>query len=83
MNVASGQKLRIFPVRNRSVFGRRAVFSGGDYFRLLLYPPLKLGFDCSDHMMSYFHLCDFDSAQPNCRQIRAILVPFCPNRKFL
>ena len=56
--------LKMFPMSFGSVFGRRVVFSGGGYFRLLPYPAIKLGFDRSDYVMTYFHPRDFDPNQP-------------------
>ena len=47
-----------------SILGRRIIFSGGGYFRLLPYPALKLGFDRANYVMTYFHPRDFDPDQP-------------------
>jgi hypothetical protein len=44
--------------------GNQLVFSGGGYFRLLPYSVLKLLFDRSDYVMTYFHPRDFDPTQP-------------------
>ncbi|MBM2294572.1 polysaccharide deacetylase family protein [Sulfitobacter pseudonitzschiae] len=64
LETISGQHLKIFPMSYGRVFGRRIVFSGGGYFRLLPYSALKLGFDRSDYVMTYFHPRDFDPEQP-------------------
>lgn len=60
----SGRLLKIFPMSYGSILGRRIIFSGGGYFRLLPYPALKLGFDRANYVMTYFHPRDFDPDQP-------------------
>lgn len=60
----SGEKLKVFPMNFRKVFGWRVVFSGGGYFRLLPYPAIKSFFKKSDYVMTYFHPRDFDAGQP-------------------
>lgn len=64
LELASGQQLKIFPMSYGMVLGRRLIFSGGGYFRLLPYSALKLGFNRSDYVMTYFHPRDFDPDQP-------------------
>jgi polysaccharide deacetylase family protein (PEP-CTERM system associated) len=64
LETPSGQQLKILPMSYGSVFGRRIVFSGGGYFRSLPYPILKLAFDHSEYVMTYFHPRDFDPDQP-------------------
>ena len=59
------EPLKLFPMSVVSVFGRRIVFSGGGYFRLLPYRAVKAGFDRSDYVMTYFHPRDFDPNQPS------------------
>ena len=39
-------------------------YTGGGYFRLIPYWILKLVFERSDYLMTYFHPRDFDSEQP-------------------
>lgn len=60
----SGREIKIFPMSYGLILGRRMVFSGGGYFRLLPYGVLKLGFDRSSYLMTYFHPRDFDPEQP-------------------
>ena len=60
----AGHELKIFPMSFGTVLGRRIVFSGGGYFRLLPHAALKLGFSRSDYVMTYFHPRDFDPDQP-------------------
>jgi peptidoglycan-N-acetylglucosamine deacetylase len=56
--------IKEFPVNTHSILGNQLVFSGGGYFRLLPYSVLKLLFDRSDYVMTYFHPRDFDPTQP-------------------
>lgn len=60
----AGHDLKVFPMSYGTILGRRIVFSGGGYFRLLPHAALKLGFSRSDYVMTYFHPRDFDPDQP-------------------
>lgn len=64
LETSSRQTLKIFPMSYGTFLGRRIIFSGGGYFRLLPYPALKFGFDKSHYVMTYFHPRDFDPEQP-------------------
>jgi len=64
LETLSGREMRMFPMSYGTVLGRRLVFSGGGYFRLLPYPALRRGFAGSDYVMTYFHPRDFDPEQP-------------------
>jgi polysaccharide deacetylase family protein (PEP-CTERM system associated) len=64
LDTLSGKSLRMFPMSFSSVLGQRIVFSGGGYFRLLPYAALKVGFQTSEYLMTYFHPRDFDPDQP-------------------
>jgi peptidoglycan-N-acetylglucosamine deacetylase len=57
------------------VAGRRLVFSGGGYFRLLPLPLLQSLWRRSDYTMTYFHPRDFEPEQ-------AILRGLGPVRRF-
>lgn len=59
-----GIKIKEFPVNVYSLFGRRIVFSGGGYFRLLPYSVIRHMMNRSDYVMTYFHPRDFDPDQP-------------------
>jgi N-acetylglucosaminyldiphosphoundecaprenol N-acetyl-beta-D-mannosaminyltransferase len=59
----SGQ-IKEFPVNYFTLFGRKYVFSGGGYFRLLPYPVIRNLTSKSDYLMSYLHPRDFDPGQP-------------------
>lgn len=56
--------LRELPMNTASFAGRRFVFSGGGFFRLLPYPAIKGLTKRSDYTMTYFHPRDFDAGQP-------------------
>lgn len=56
--------LKEFPINLHNIFGKKIIFSGGGYFRLLPYPLLNHFFKNSDYVMTYFHPRDFDSEQP-------------------
>ncbi|NLD99567.1 MAG: DUF3473 domain-containing protein, partial [Fibrobacter sp.] len=57
-------KLKEFPINTSLFLGRRIVFSGGGYFRLLPYSILYNFMKKSSYVMSYFHPRDFDPDQP-------------------
>ncbi len=59
-----GGSLREFPINTVRVGGRRLVFSGGGYFRLMPYPLLRRFTRRSPYVMTYFHPRDFDPGQP-------------------
>jgi polysaccharide deacetylase family protein (PEP-CTERM system associated) len=57
-------ELREFPMNTAEVAGRRLVFSGGGYFRLLPLRLLQRLWRRSDYTMTYFHPRDFEPDQP-------------------
>lgn len=63
IGTASGE-LREFPMNTANVAGRRLVFSGGGYFRLLPLALLQQLWRRSDYTMTYFHPRDFERDQP-------------------
>lgn len=64
LEVADGHLLKVFPISFGNIAGRRFIFSGGGYFRLLPKPLLDQLFRKSDYVMTYFHPRDFDPDQP-------------------
>ncbi len=60
---AKGMKLYEFPLNTTRYFGRKTVFSGGGYFRLMPYSVIKRLTNRSPYVMSYFHPRDFDPGQ--------------------
>lgn len=69
------KEVREFPINYVNLMGRKIVYSGGGYFRLM---PGCLGramFRTNQYNMTYFHLRDFDYGQP-------VLSGLSPIRKF-
>ena len=60
----NGIIIKEFPINTHSLMGKRFIFSGGGYFRLLPYSLIKSLTKKSDYIMSYFHPRDFDYEQP-------------------
>lgn len=60
----NGKTIKEFPINLFSRYGKKFIFSGGGYFRLLPYPVLLALFKRSEYCMSYFHPRDFDAMQP-------------------
>ena len=59
-----GHELIELPMNTASFLGKRFVFSGGGYFRLLPEWYLKHLFQSQEYVMTYFHPRDFDADQP-------------------
>jgi len=60
----SGQSIKLFPINTRSIFGKKIIYSGGGYFRLMPASLLRRWFSDDDYVMTYFHPRDFDPGQP-------------------
>lgn len=60
----AGMKLKEFPINIEEILGRKLVFSGGGYFRLLPYFLIKHFMNKSNYVMTYLHPRDFDYEQP-------------------
>lgn len=71
----NGVELKEFPINTHDFLGRRLIFSGGGYFRLLPYGFIKECSKKTDYIMTYFHPRDFDHGQP-------MLKGLSPFRKF-
>ena len=56
--------IKELPINLFSLLGKKVIFSGGGYFRLLPYPLIKQMMSKSDYVMTYFHPRDFDKDQP-------------------
>lgn len=63
INSQSGS-LKEFPINTVSFLGKRIIFSGGGYFRLLPYFLIDRFMRRSQYVMTYFHPRDFDPGQP-------------------
>jgi len=68
----NGIILKEFPINSLNILGRRMVFSGGGYFRLLPYQLIKRATLKSDYIMGYFHPRDFDFNQPLIQDLSAL-----------
>ncbi len=55
--------LKEFPMNYSPILGKRIIYTGGGYFRILPYAIIKHYFNLTDYNMSYFHLRDFDKFQ--------------------
>lgn len=60
----NGVRIKEFPISVKNLFGRKLVYSGGGYFRLLPYNLIKKWSLKDDYVMTYFHPRDFDLDQP-------------------
>lgn len=63
IHTSSGD-LKEFPINTIPLFGKRIIFSGGGYFRLLPYSLINRFMKNSEYVMAYFHPRDFDAEQP-------------------
>ena len=64
LKLQNGKALKELPLNTKNIFGKKIVFSGGGYFRLIPYTILKKLFEKSNYVMTYFHPRDFDAKQP-------------------
>jgi polysaccharide deacetylase family protein (PEP-CTERM system associated) len=60
----SGGTIKEFPMSAATVLGRRVVYSGGGYFRLMPIQAIRWLAARETYMMTYFHPRDFDPEQP-------------------
>jgi polysaccharide deacetylase family protein (PEP-CTERM system associated) len=60
----NGITVREFPISLATFAGKKFVYSGGGYFRLLPYYFIRSFMKKSEYVMTYFHPRDFDSHQP-------------------
>jgi len=75
MGDCDGQEIKLFPINNKSILGKKFIYSGGGYFRVTPGALLQNWFQRDDYVMTYFHPRDFDPDQP--------MVPgLSPVRKF-
>ena len=61
--------LKEFPICLGKLLGRKIVYSGGGYFRVMPYSLLKNWTAKDPYVLSYFHPSDFDPAQPQMPQL--------------
>ncbi len=58
-----------YPICLGNLLGRKIVYSGGGYFRVMPYWLLKYLTAKNDYIMAYFHPSDFDPDQPKMPQL--------------
>jgi polysaccharide deacetylase family protein (PEP-CTERM system associated) len=58
-----GSMICELPINTRTLLGRKIIFSGGGYFRLLPYSVINFLMK-TNYVMTYFHPRDFDPGQP-------------------
>lgn len=56
--------IKEFPINAGTLLGRKIIYSGGGYFRLLPYSVIRSCTAKDDYVMSYLHPRDMDSGQP-------------------
>lgn len=57
--------IKEFPVTTKTFMGKKIIFSGGGYFRLMPYPLIKKwSKESGDYLLSYIHPRDLDGGQP-------------------
>lgn len=57
--------IKEFPVTAKTIMGKKIIFSGGGYFRLMPYPIIKKwSKECDEYLLSYIHPRDLDGGQP-------------------
>ena len=56
--------LNSLPINTSTILGKKIVYSGGGYFRLLPLWYLRRRFSRDNYIMTYFHPRDFDPNQP-------------------
>ena len=57
--------MKEFPVTTKTFMGKKIIFSGGGYFRLMPYPLIKKwSKESGDYLLSYIHPRDLDGGQP-------------------
>lgn len=61
---SNGSFLKEFPMSLGSILGKKAILTGGGFFRLFPYYFIKNSMDKSNYVMTYFHPRDFDYGQP-------------------
>lgn len=64
--------IKELPLNTSNFIGKKFVFSGGGYFRLIPYFILKKLFTQSNYIMTYFHPRDFDPDQPVIKDLSLI-----------
>ena len=61
--------IKEFPMNIYKLLGKKMIFSGGGYFRILPYDLIRYCTNNSNYIMSYFHPSDFDPKQPKMKHL--------------
>ncbi len=69
---SGGIRIKEFPINLFPLSGKKIIFSGGGYFRLIPYPMIYMMMKRSNYVMTYFPPRDFDYSQPIIPEIRGI-----------
>jgi polysaccharide deacetylase family protein (PEP-CTERM system associated) len=69
---SNGLQIKEFPINTVEIGQFSFVFSGGGYFRLMPYPLIRLLFQKSPYVMTYFHPRDFDPHQPMLKNLKPL-----------
>ncbi len=67
-----GCRIKEFPLNLGTLLGRRFVYSGGGYFRVMPYWLIKRLMRQDDYVMTYFHPRDFDAGQPLIKELSLV-----------
>jgi len=71
--VTQNGEIKEFPINLVSLLGKKIIFSGGGYFRLIpLFLHKYLFSKSTNYIMTYFHPRDFDSNQPMIKELSLI-----------
>lgn len=61
--VNDNYSIKEFPINFKNVHGKRLMYSGGGYFRLVPLYLINRWMRAADYNMAYFHIRDFDAEQ--------------------
>jgi polysaccharide deacetylase family protein (PEP-CTERM system associated) len=61
----NGHQIKEFPMSYYRFFGKKIIYSGGGYFRIIPYSICKSIMNKNNYNMTYFHPSDFDPGQPS------------------
>jgi polysaccharide deacetylase family protein (PEP-CTERM system associated) len=64
IRLPNGSQIKEFPMTTKKIYGKKVVFSGGGFFRIIPYSLIKKWGYQSTYLITYFHPRDFDEYQP-------------------
>ena len=65
----NGVQLKEFPINTHSFMGRKLIYSGGGYFRIIPYHFIREWTKKDTYVMSYIHPRDLDPNQPMIKEL--------------